>query len=119
MLRRAPMSGLAKALKWASEFRPKPDLDLWLLVHKDLRSIPRVRAVADFLFETLKKVVQSRDERIPLQGTLSLDVYFSAQSEQVVSSAMPQGGFESELTTNAQPASNCRIQYPILSQNTS
>ncbi len=31
-----------------------PDLDLWLLVHKDLRQMARVRAVADFIAERLK-----------------------------------------------------------------
>ncbi|MEW7007650.1 LysR family transcriptional regulator [Lentilitoribacter sp. EG35] len=36
--------------------KPKPDLDLWLLVHKDLRTVPRVRAVADFIAERLIRI---------------------------------------------------------------
>lgn len=32
---------------------PTPDLDLWLLIHKDLRAVPRVRAVADFIADKL------------------------------------------------------------------
>lgn len=39
--------------------KPKPDLDLWLLVYKDLRAVPRVRAVADFIAERLTRVRSS------------------------------------------------------------
>ena len=35
---------------------PKPDLDLWLLIHPDLRKVARVRAVADFLSAEMKKL---------------------------------------------------------------
>jgi len=36
--------------------KPKPDLDLWLLVHRDLRKVARIRAVSDFIAEHLKVV---------------------------------------------------------------
>lgn len=39
--------------------KPKSDLDLWLLVHKDLRAVPRVRAVADFIAERLIRIRSS------------------------------------------------------------
>ncbi len=32
---------------------PKLERDLWLVVHRDLRQAPAVRAVADFLVEVL------------------------------------------------------------------
>jgi len=36
--------------------QPKPDLDLWLLVHRDLRKVARIRAVSDFFAEQLKAI---------------------------------------------------------------
>ena len=45
---------------------PEPDheFELWLLTHERLRHTPRVRAVLDFLYERLIRVVRERDSRV-------------------------------------------------------
>ena len=49
---------------------PEPDhrFELWLLTHERLRHTPRVRAVLDFLYERLIRVVRERDRRVEQDG---------------------------------------------------
>ena len=43
---------------------PNHEFELWLLTHERLRHTPRVRAVLDFLYERLTKVVRERNRRV-------------------------------------------------------
>jgi DNA-binding transcriptional LysR family regulator len=49
---------------------PEPDheFELWLLTTERLRHTPRIRAVLDFLYERLTRVVRERDERVAQDG---------------------------------------------------
>ena len=49
---------------------PEPDhqFELWLLTHERVRRTPRVRAVLDFLYERLIRVVRERDQRVEQYG---------------------------------------------------
>ena len=49
---------------------PEPDheFEFWLLTHERLRHTPRVRAVLDFLYERLTRVVRERDRRVAQDG---------------------------------------------------
>lgn len=42
---------------------PLPDLPMWLAMHRDVRTSPRIRRVADFLFEELKRYATGEASR--------------------------------------------------------
>lgn len=48
---------------------PEPDheFDIWLLTHERLRHTPRVRAVLDFLYDRLIRLVRERDRCVAVQ----------------------------------------------------